>query len=184
MEDLDRLDQLLKQRPFKSLSQEERNYVFQFVDSEEEYNALQNTEVELRKFGKSGADLRPRKDTWSGIRRTLSKKEENEKQFWLRPVIPAYAVALLLIAVGVAGWWSGVKFGSEKMLVEKIVTHVDTLRIVSRPDTIVREKFIYLPLQPVVTDASQSLKDESITAKGVNMKDKEELERLLVSGSY
>lgn len=184
MEDIDRLEQLLKQRPFKSLTEEERNLVFRFVSSEEEYDSLRSTEMDLRKFAKSGAEIRPRKDTLSKVKKTISQNHEKEKLFWLRPTVPAYAMMVLVIVVGAVGWWAGAKYGSEKVLVEKVIPRIDTLRIVSKPDTVVKERIIYLPMQPVVTAVNQAEKSESLTAKGVNMKDKEELERLLVSGSY
>lgn len=183
MEDLNRFEQLLKQRSFKSLEEEERNFAFQFIDSEEEYESLRNTEDELKKFFETKQELRPRKETLLRIKQSRAEKILSQS-FWVRPAVPAYAVALLMLIVGVGGWWSGVKFGSGKVLVEKTVPRIDTIRIASKPDTIIKEKIIYVPLQQSAMVVNQPEKTEPITAKGVNMKDKEELERLLVSGSY
>ncbi len=184
MEDLNRFEQLLKQCSFKSLNEEERSFVFQFISSEEEYESLRSAEIELKKFFDAKVDLNPRKETLLRIKQSRAEKIIPTQSFWLRPTVPAYAMALLMIVVGVAGWWSGAKFGSEEVLVEKIVPRIDTIRIASKPDTIIKEKIIYVPSQPITLVVNQAKENETVTAKGVNMKDKEELERLLVSGSY
>ena len=184
MEDLNRFEQLLKQRSFKNLDEEEKNFVFQFIRSEEEYESLRNAEVELKTFFERKPELVPRKETLLKIKQSRAQMTTSPQSFWLRPAVPAYTMVLLMLGVGVLGWWSGTRIGSEKVLVEKIVPRVDTIRIESKPDTIVKEKIIYLPSQPVTIVSHQPEKNETVTAKGVNMKDKEELERLLVSGSY
>ena len=182
MEELTRFEQLLKQRSFKSLNEEEKEFVFQFISSEEEYESLRNTEIELRAFFEGQQKLQPRAETLLKIKQSRAEQVVSPQGFWLRPALPAYAVALLIVVVGAIGWWSGTQFGSEKVMVEKIVSHTDTIRIASKPDTIIKEKIVYLP-SPSVTLASPPETKEVVTAKGVNMKDKEDLERLLVSGS-
>ncbi|MGC4023341.1 MAG: hypothetical protein QM734_16045 [Cyclobacteriaceae bacterium] len=181
MEELNRFEQLLKQKSFKSLNEEERNFVFQFIGSEDEYESLRNTENELQAFFDREQKLQPRNETLRKIKQ--SRAIILPQNFWIRPSVPTYVVALLLIIGGAIGWWSGAQFGSEKIIVEKIVSHTDTLRIVSAPDTIVRERIIYLPSRKMIL-AGQPETKEAVTTKGVNMKDKEELERLLVSGTY
>lgn len=181
MEDLDRFEQLLKQHSFKKLNENEKDFVLQFISSEEEYESLRNADVELKRFFDQKAELRHSKDVWLKIKQTRAEKMPVREVF--RQNIPAYAFVLLLLIVGAASWLGGAKFGSKQILVEKIVSRVDTIRITSKPDTIVKEKIIYL--QPAtVSIVSRQLEDEPARPKGVNMKDKEELERLLVSGTY
>ncbi len=184
MEDLDRFEQLLKQRSFISLNDEERNFVFQFIGSEQEYESLRMAEVELKRFIEMKTDLHPRKETWRKIKQSRAEKIISVKPFWLRPSVPGYAVALLIIFVGVMGWWSGARFGSEKTIVEKIVPRIDTIRIATTPDTVIKDRIIYLPITSPKLVSAESPRSERLENKGVNMKDKEELEGLLVSGSY
>lgn len=182
MEELNRFEHLLKQRSFKSLSVEEKEFVFQFISSEDEYESLRNTETELQIFFERQQKLQPRAETLVRIKQSRAEHVVSQQGFWARPVVPAYAVALLIIVVGALGWWSGTKFGSEKVMVEKIVSRTDTIRVASKPDTIIKEKRVYLP-SPKVILASKPETKEEVTVKGVNMKEKEDLERLLVSGS-
>lgn len=181
MEELNRFEQLLKQRPFKSLTEEEKEFVFQFISGEEEYESLRHTEMELHTFFETQQKLQPRAETWRRIKQSRAQLAAPQA-FWLRPAVPVYVVAIVVVVVGAMAWWSGTQFGSEKVIVEKIVSRTDTIRVASKPDTIIKEKIVYLP-SPKVILASQPETKEVVTAKGVNMKDKEDLERLLVSGS-
>ena len=69
---------------------------------------------------------------------------------------------------------------------ERIKHEVDTVRIASKPDTVVRNRIIYVqsPMaRPVLQTVNTVKPVAEIPAKGINMKDKEALERLLVSRS-
>src|SRR5258708_4273222 len=183
MEELSRFEHLMKQRSFKSLSEEEKEFAFQFISSEDEYESLRNAELELRVFFERQQKLQPRVETLVRIKQSRAGHFVSQPGFWVRPAVPAYAVALVIVVVGAIGWWSGTRFGSEKVMVEKIVSRTDTIRVASKPDTIIKEKIVYFP-SPKVILASQPETKETGAARGVNMKDKEELERLLVSGTY
>lgn len=182
MENSDRFEQLLKQRSFKELSEEDKNFALQFVNSEEEYESLRGVDIELKRFFERKGELVPHKSTLARIK--ASRAKEKPSPFWIQTSIPAYATALLILVVGAAAWWGGARFSSEKVIVERMIPKIDTVLIASKPDTVIRERIIYVPSNPVKLVSTESTKAEPSANKGVNMKEKEELEGLLVSGSY
>jgi hypothetical protein len=80
----------------------------------------------------------------------------------------------------------GASFKPKTLHVENIRKQTDTVFIASKPDTIIRERIVYVKT-PATAPALQTAKSVQFipveTSKGVNMKEKEELEKLLVSGS-
>jgi hypothetical protein len=101
--------------------------------------------------------------------------------------MPAYASLVLMVCVGALGWLAGSNYSSmNQVSVKQVIKQVDTVYLATRPDTVIREKIIYLkpeaPAPPSLQVSSKTLPN-SQPIKGVNMKDKEELETLLVSGS-
>ncbi|MBX2900238.1 MAG: hypothetical protein KF775_11330 [Cyclobacteriaceae bacterium] len=91
-----------------------------------------------------------------------------------------YAVTALVF--GVLGWWMGQPRAKPEpvTLVEHVTVH-DTLYIASKPDTVFREKIIYRDKLVILT--TQTRLPENKSEKGVSMKEKEELDNLLVSGA-
>jgi len=86
---------------------------------------------------------------------------------------------------GFGGWWIG-HSKNENFQVQTfnpIVVH-DTIFVASKPDTIFTERVVYKN-QSVILTRNPGTTDEnkSIEKNGINMKEKEELEKLLVSGT-
>ena len=187
MENYDRFEQLLQQHSFKDLSAEELQLVMGFVKSEEEYESLRQAEMQLNANLLKQTALSPAANVWKRIKRSRAESSAKSPQyFWVNAPVPAYATFLLLIGVGVLGWYAGSNYSPSKVLVNQIQPRVDTVFIASKPDTVVREKIIYLNRQvmpPSVIQASVKHQHDNPTVKGVTMKEKEELEKLLVSGS-
>ncbi|MFN8890171.1 MAG: hypothetical protein ACK5WF_22120, partial [Cyclobacteriaceae bacterium] len=77
----------------------------------------------------------------------------------------------------------------QPLIVEKATLQTDTVFLSVKPDTIVKEKIVYRTIvervkenQPLVNQTNST--DKTMSAqKGVTMLDKEELGKLLVSGS-
>jgi len=82
---------------------------------------------------------------------------------------------------GFSGWWLG---QSEKPMsltkIEQVLVR-DTIYVATKPDTVVREKIIYRD-RPVILTTTNPQNETPIT-KGVSMKEKEDLDKLLVSGT-
>jgi hypothetical protein len=100
--------------------------------------------------------------------------------------LPNYATILLLLVMGYLSWIAGSSVKPQIRYVEKTKLQTDTVFIASKPDTIIRERVVYIKtpaLAPVLQTAKAIQPIPVETSKGVNMKDKEELEKLLVSGS-
>ena len=187
MENYDRFEHLLEQRSFKELSAEELQVVMEFVKSEEEYESLRQADLQMNAHLVRQTKLSPGTHVWKQIKKSRYESSVKSPQyFWMNAPVPAYATLLLLISVGALGWYAGSNYSSSKNLVNQVKRRVDTVFIASKPVTVVREKIIYINRQvmpSVVIQASVKNHQENPTAKGVTMKEKEELERLLVSGS-
>jgi hypothetical protein len=90
--------------------------------------------------------------------------------------------------VGGIAWFSG-SLNRKPLIVEKTTLQTDTVFLAAKPDTIVKEKIVYRTIvervkenQPFVNQANSP--DKTMSAqKGITMLDKEELGKLLVSGS-
>jgi hypothetical protein len=97
--------------------------------------------------------------------------------------VPAWAAILALVVAGGAGWYAGTSTGPQEVYVDRIVAKTDTVLVASRPDTVVIERVVYrnIPTLLPVT-VGQPAPTRTPASKGVNMKEKEELDKLLVSG--
>ena len=107
------------------------------------------------------------------------RQQQPVVNFSLWKVSVGYAMVALLFGFG--GWWLG---KSEPTIpvtrVEKILMH-DTVYLATKPDTVFRERVIFKD-RPIILTTGNNQPEESST-KGVSMKEKEELDKLLVSGS-
>jgi hypothetical protein len=186
MENFENFEQLLLQRSYAELTEDEKQWVNLFVDSEAEYESLRQTNHQMRNYFSNKAVLIPSPKVWTAIKSDLAlAKKPSSRSYWLSTPLPAYATLSLLVAVGVLCWYGGSNFNSPKVPESQIVTRIDTVFIASKPDTIVRERIVYLKATPApaIIQASTSQSQDVPATKGINMKEKEELERLLVSGS-
>ena len=185
MEHLDRFEKLLKTYEYRSLPLDEKAWVSQFVSSEEEYESLRRTTQEMEKHF-TPASLSPAPGQLESLRQQWkaahSIAPSGIRTLWS---VPAYAAVLALMLVGVIGWFAGSRTGLRPVYRDRLVTHTDTVTIMSRPDTILVERVIYRNV-PALVPVTVSNKEEKKNAqtKGVNMKEKEELEKLMVTGSF
>lgn len=184
MEAYEKFEQLLRQYSYKELSAEDKQVVDRFVGAEEEYESLRAAEQRTHSFFHKGTEISDSPKTWSRIKNSWVRPQ---RHYWLNTPVPAYATALLLFAVGALGWIGGWRYSiPAQVAIRQTELRIDTVLIRSRPDTVVRERIIYVDRQsqaaPVMQTSHTILPDRP-ASRGVNMKEKEELENLLVSGS-
>jgi hypothetical protein len=189
MEEIERLEKLLQCYSYSELSATDKEEIQEFVSSEEEYEALRETNKQLffnaehkLDFVPSPAILKKIKISNRAMRKPLGSKA------WLQSPIPSYATLMIAIFIGSLAWWGGSQWNPKLVSVEKFKLKVDTVYLASKPDTIVREKIIYVKVkvstdQVMKASVERNLQDAVVT-RGVSMKEKEELGKLLVSGSY
>ena len=186
MENRERFEQLLRTQSYQGLSLEDREWVAQFVSTEEAYEAMRRATQQMEKHV-APDNLLPDPAILKSLLKSLDAKHRptpwSIRSKWS---IPAYASLAAVLVVGVLGWWIGSSWGTETIYVDRMVTRVDTVRVVSRPDTIVIERVVYQNVSLPITSAMVKQTGESIPLvnRGVNMKEKEELEKLLVSGGF
>lgn len=185
MENLEEFEELLRQRSYGELTESEKQLVIQFISSEAEYESLRQADQQLKHYFADKRKLTPSPKIWAAIKNDLAQNKSSAPVYWLNTPIPTYATLVLLMVVGIFCWYGGSNYNSTTVYEPKIVTQIDTVFIASKPDTIVRERIIYLKASPApaITQASTKQSQDVPYAKGINMKEKEELERLLVSGS-
>ncbi len=182
--DIDKLDSLLQTKTFAQLSTEEKFWVSQWIESEVEYENLRKADSQiLNYFLKSKIDAPDSIALASLIKHLRNKQVKKQWQFnW--QVKPSLGAVIMSVLFGCLGWWIGQSEGEnpQPQTFQPLVVH-DTIFVASKPDTIFTEKVVYRN-QPVILTRTNVLDASKPTEKnGINMKEKEELEKLLVSGT-
>ncbi|MCA4893799.1 MAG: hypothetical protein ING84_02215 [Cytophagales bacterium] len=187
MENIDQIEKLLQSRTYQELTVAERELVNTVIDSAEEY-------AEIRKVNFSLSELKPQSpvfqssDVWRKIKHTRQTGRAVSIYPWYAKPIPSYAAVALVMIVGGIAWFSG-SLNRQPLIVEKTTLQIDTVFLAAKPDTIVKEKIVYRTIVELVNENQPSVNqtnstDKTMSAqKGVTMLDKEELGKLLVSGS-
>ena len=82
----------------------------------------------------------------------------------------------------------GLQWNQQPQTIMPVASRVDTVFITKQPDTVWRDRLVY---QKILVAAADSSRMEPViqrnvpeTRRGVSMKEKEELEKLLVSGGF
>lgn len=175
--DFETFEILMAGKMYTELSVSELKLVNQFVDSEQEYEALRLSGIEMKRWFIQNAPATADDNILSDLKRELKRSH--------KPVIPVWNVsvgyAMAAVIFGLCGWWLG---QSQKPMpvhsVERVLVH-DTVFVAMRPDTVFRERIIYRDRPLVLTSQPTPLEIKS--PKGISMKEKEELDNLLVSGT-
>jgi hypothetical protein len=179
-----RIEDLLESRSFHELTIEEREFVLRELGSEEVYASLRKISEALVA---EKADLSPDPLILAKLHQQL--KRTRQEQSLLREIItykvPAYAVAPLILLMVTVMYLSF----DRQPLIEKepYVSKVDTVYVASPRDTVVIERVVVKyqshPEKKVSDYAVVGNVSKDEESEGVSMKDKEELESFLVSGS-
>jgi hypothetical protein len=184
--DLEKLEWLMKSKSYTELSNEEREWVSQWMESASEYDLLRKSEIQMRQYFDDSKIDPPASSTLAQLVNHLKKKNRMQQAgvWWqIKPSLSTWALAILF---GCVGWWIGQSASSPVAQQEVITSTIvrDTIYIASKVDTIFMEKVIYKD-RPVILTKNNSIKELKNTSgsNGINMKEKEELEKLLVSGT-
>lgn len=184
-----RLEDLLASKTFAELSAGEKSFVLKELGSEEEYNSLRKVSSALVA---DKADLSPDPRTLHSLRRELrnTRSRESWASRFLAWQIPGYSLVPMVVIILFIGLRGMNDSTFEAQPPPILVSKVDTVFIKTASDTVFIEKVIVryrkeepaekpAPSYSIVRNVSEQKDDE----EGVTMKDKEELETLLVSGS-
>jgi hypothetical protein len=178
--DEEKIDLLLSTKVWEELSPDEKVFAIQVFGSEEQY-------VLMRKIGQTlvseRSNLSPDPKIFSHLATEFGSVHP---PVWKRVVqwrVPAYAIVVPIALIAALVWWPHPRTEAPA---KHIVQVADTVYIKQSPDTVFIQRTVikYLPQKPKTpsfTIIKTSEQDEHID--GVNMKENEELEKLLVSGS-
>ncbi len=183
MIDLEKFEQLLQSKSYANLSSEEKEWVGKWVISADEYENLRNSEFEIRQYFQNTKIAAPHPETLTQLTNHLrTKPRGNADLFW--QLKPSLGAVLMSAFLGGLGWWIGQSSnsGSQLQMMNPVVVH-DTVFVASKPDTIYTEKVVYKDRQVILTRRASTDGNKSTEKNGISMKEKEELEKLLVSGT-
>lgn len=180
-----KLERLLDEKSFDQLTHEEKEVVLQEFGSEEQYRLARKIGQALVKL-KTG--LSP--DPWILASLQEQVKIRQRPSLWtsfFQAQIPAYVMAGACLIIVVTMWWLKPVPIPPAATVRMIR---DTVYLATVPDTVYRRKIVYRYRYRYITVAAPSttspdtrVAEPVAGSEGVTMKDKEELEKLLVSGS-
>lgn len=184
--DLEKLEQLMQSKSYTELSHEEKEWVSQWVESVDEYDALRTSETRIRQYFLESKVNSPDEAMLEQLTSRLKKKVAKQKAevtWQFKPSISTWSIAVLF---GCLGWWIGQSTTNTSTAdaVQSIIIR-DTIYLVSQPDTVFTERTIYKDPTVILARSGNTIQsiDKSSGSNGVNMKEKEELEKLLVSGT-
>ncbi len=187
MENIDQIEKLLQSRSYQELTAAEREFVNTVINSEEEYEEMRKVNFSLNEINHQSPVFQS-SDVWRKIKSTHHVTRTVSSYSWYAKPIPSYAAAAIVVIVGGIAWFFG-SMSHQPLIVEKTTMHTDTVFLAAKPDTIFKEKIVYRTIvervkeQQPLADQVNSTSKVIATQKGVTMLDKEELGRLLVSGS-
>ncbi|HYC86856.1 MAG TPA: hypothetical protein VEB86_16605 [Chryseosolibacter sp.] len=178
----DRLETLIHSKEWNELTEEEKNYVEQHTGSREEYEALRKITLRLSDVPRS--EVTPAPDTLPSLKRHFRSTRGYRLGFAsvFTFQVPAYAAGLILISAVAITWW----FANPVLAPQPaaaVIVKTDTVFVNLPADTVYVNKVIYRYLPSPGAPAKPVTVVKHTEGVGVSMKDKEELENLLVSGS-
>jgi hypothetical protein len=179
-----KFEQLLDEKSFDQLTHDEKEMVLHEFGSEEQYTLARKIGPALVKL-KTG--LSP--DPWILASLQHQVKVHRQPSRWtsfFQAQVPAYVMAGACLAIAVMMWWIRPVPAPPSVAVRMLR---DTVYLATTPDTVYRRKIVYRYRYRYVTVATPAhapgtgIVEPATGSAGVTMKDTEELEKLLVSGS-
>ncbi|MEJ0055039.1 MAG: hypothetical protein WDN75_04925 [Bacteroidota bacterium] len=182
----ERLERLIREKKFNQLTTEEREFVLSMLVPEEEFDAMYKAErlLGMESFRSS---LQPAPELLSSLKSKMRKERAGSFKWsdLFRIKIPAYAAVLLIILFTSLGFWLRSPLPPAKAISYSPLIKGDTV-FVTKIDTLFIERIVYRPIRlasPPKQVPVLSLPEKQVpVAEGVSMKEKEELNKLLVSG--
>jgi hypothetical protein len=183
METSEKIDQLIETKSWTDLSVDEKAFVIDILGSQEQYHALREVHFSLLNSERDDGMTLDGK-MLNNLRKKFRAKHSSVSFNMFQVRVPAYLTAILIFFAAGVAWYMGAK-SVKPFLTTQVIHDVDTLFVASKPDTIYRDKIIYKTVQikstPAVAVVSE-VQPRSVEV-GVNMKETEALQNLLVSGS-
>jgi hypothetical protein len=178
---IDRLELLMETKSFIQLSSEEREWVLNFVDSEEEYETIRSVDAMLMSIGSESPELNPA--TIHKLKTHLKGNSPTLLSRLFQQKVPAWGMAVVALIFMVA-WVMIPTAEPSKQIVERFTVKSDTV-FITRKDTVFINRVVFRerPANPFIqTKSKQSIPTPEGT-NGSSMKEQEELQSLLVSGT-
>ncbi|HYG02475.1 MAG TPA: hypothetical protein VD927_08510 [Chryseosolibacter sp.] len=176
------IDLLTQTKKWNELTAEERKLVEAEIGGESSYGHLRTVFFAIEE--REGIALRPKQETLDSLKKAFRKHHQRDSLIAVvfSMKVPVFASIVLTAILCAAAWY----FGRTSMPPVKPTTitleKTDTV-FVTRPDTITLTRVVYKTVykdRPVVAAVTAKKSDY---AKGVSMKEKEELDNFLVSGT-
>lgn len=177
--DFEKFEALLQSKSYNELNPQELLIVNKWVQTAQEYEALRVSGKQIAAWFKANPVGVPDKSLLQQLKKSSKVQHQSIQNFWVKPIWSYVATAIVF---GVLGWWIGQPQARPDpvTLVERITLR-DTIYMTAKADTVYRERIVYRDRPIVLT--TQTRQTETKSEKGVSMKEKEELDKLLVSGS-
>jgi hypothetical protein len=185
MNELDKLERLLQDKNFAALTTEEKTWVSQWIESEIEYENIRRSESKIRQHFINTAEFIPEANGLNELKATL-RKRTNQSMNWWQVKVPAWSTVLVALCFGVGGWWLTSLRNQPITQPQEVLSTIvyDTVYVATKPDTVFVQQVIYKEHPVLLTKSVKQVDNKSkAPSNGINMKEKEELENLLVSGS-
>jgi hypothetical protein len=175
----EKLESLIQSKSWLELDDDEKTFVIEKIGSEARYDALRKVNRALVTAQK--VDLSPDPSTLRDLHERLKQKRQPAFSLWAYRM-PAVASLLLFVLVGAAGWYVG---RENSIKATAFIVKTDTVYLSTPPDTIYINKVVYryVPKPQIEDTKTIIVKNASTGSRGVSMKEKEDLEKLLVSGT-
>lgn len=177
----DKLSHLLRSSAWHELSDSDRQWVSTQVTGENEYEALRHAERELLKHF-AGSEIQADEQMLDDLKHRINPNSAPSQR------LPYYAMGMAAALLIAFGWWMGLQWNHEPQISLPVAMRVDTVFITSQPDTVWRDRVVYQKVFVASVDSGRikTVAQRAIqpAQRGVSMKEKEELEKLLVSGGF
>jgi hypothetical protein len=182
-DELDKIESLLRSKAYVELTSEEKTLISHWIKSKAEYENMRRSESRIRQHFINTPELIPEPSGLSELKSNL-KKQTNQTLNWWQVKVPAWSTLLIAVCFAFGGWWfnsSSVKPTIEPQMLSSIV--YDTVYVASKPDTVFIQQVVYRERPVLLTKSVKQVDNKNtVPSNGINMKEKEELEMLLVSG--
>ncbi|RAW03376.1 hypothetical protein [Pseudochryseolinea flava] len=181
----DKLDELLVSKSYGELTNEEKLFVEEELGSAEQYNAMRKVSLALIT---SKSDLSPDPFIVKSLQNKMydHRASKGRSSLFVRAV-PAYATALMIVVASAISWFLASRQMQPIIKIVEVVKH-DTLFLKTHADTIFKDRIIYRTILKKERTANNihvanTIETPSSGTTGVSMKEKQDLELLLVSGT-
>lgn len=182
MEPSEKVEQLIETKAWSELTVDEKAMVTDVLGSQDQYNALRDVHFAL--LGSEKVSIKPNANTLNNLHERFREKNSQGRSFALFSYrMPAIA-AVAFIAIAAFVGWLGARYTVKPVTITDVVTKHDTIFVAARPDTVFLTRVRYKTIVKEVP-VSVSISQNTIPAEssGMNMKETEALQTLLVSGS-